>query len=130
MGLSRLERKRNKPSKPAGLILQLPQLAQMISPMSKRFDVSVKHRACAAAAHRMPGAMHVEPFVGGFLPAADLVAHDRIKNLSATSGDRTKPDFAENLQRIANRHLEDSLGQMAGFDGGECLYMQLRIERP
>src|SRR4029077_9979985 len=67
VGLRRLERKRNKPCEPAALILQLPQLAQMISPMSKRLDVSIKHRACAAAAHRMPGAMHVQPFGSGFL---------------------------------------------------------------
>ena len=51
VGLSGLERKRNKSSEPAGFILQLPYLAQMISPMSKRFDVSIEHRACAAAAH-------------------------------------------------------------------------------
>src|SRR5204862_1117769 len=76
VGLSGLERKRNKSSEPAGFILQLPYLAQVISPMSKRFDVSVEHRACAAAAHRMPGAMHVKPFGGGFLAATDLVAHD------------------------------------------------------
>ena len=129
VGLRWLECKRNKPSEPAGFILQLPQLAQMISPMRKRFDLSVKHRACAAAAHRMPGAMHVEPFRGGFLAAANLIAHDRVENLGATPGDRTKPGFAQNFQRIANRHLEDSLGQMADFDRGECLYMQLRIER-
>src|SRR6478736_3229843 len=129
MGLRRLERKRNKPGEPAGLILQLPQLAQMIGPMSKRFDVSVEHRARAASAHRMPDAMHVEPFGGGFLPAANLVAQDRIENLSPTPGDRTKPGFAKNFQRVANRHLEDSLGQMTDFDGGKCLYMQLRIKR-
>ena len=51
MRLRRFERKRNKPGKTAGLILQLSQLAQMISPMSERFDVSVKHRAGAAATH-------------------------------------------------------------------------------
>lgn len=129
VGLCWLECKRNKSSKPAGVILQLTQLAQMISPMRKRFDLPVKHRACAAAAHRMPGAMHFEPFGGGFLAAANLVAHDRIEDLSATPGDRTKPGFAQDFQRIANRHLKDSLGQMADFDRGECLYMQLRIER-
>src|SRR4029077_11200022 len=129
VGLHWLDCKRNKTSEPARFILQLPQVAEMISPMSKRFDVSVKHRACAAAAHRMPGAMHVEPFGGGFLAAADLVAHDRIENLGATAGDRTKPGFAENFERFSNRHLKDSLGQMADFAGGECLYMQLLIER-
>src|SRR5262249_60056579 len=127
VGLRRLERKRNKPGKPAGLILQLTQLAQMISPMSKRFDVTVKHGARAPAAHRMPGTMHIEPFGGGFLAAADLVAHDWIENLRATARDRTKPRFAKNFQRIANRQLENSLSQMAGFDGGECLNIQLLI---
>src|SRR5262249_41814200 len=112
VGLRWLECKRNKPGEPASLILQLPQLVQMINPMSKRFDVSVKHRACAAAAHRMPGAMHVEPFSTRFLSAADLVAHSRIENLGATPGDRTKPGFAQNLKCISNRHLKDSLGQM------------------
>src|SRR5215471_4710429 len=51
VGLRWLECKRNKPCESAGLILQLPQLAQMISAMSKRFDVSVKHCARASAAH-------------------------------------------------------------------------------
>src|SRR5215469_18458015 len=46
-----LECKRNKPREPSGLILQLPQLAQMIGPMSKCFDVCVKHRAGATTAH-------------------------------------------------------------------------------
>src|SRR6188472_3531927 len=129
MGLRRLECKRNKPGEPAGLILQLPQLAQVISPMRKRFDVSIKHCACAAATHRMPGAMHVEPFGGGFLASTDLIAHDRIENLGAATGDRTKPGVTQNFQCIANRHLEDSLSQMTGFDRCERFYMQLGIER-
>src|SRR5204862_1532303 len=61
VGLSGLERKRNKSSEPGGFILQLPYLAQMIRPMSNRFHVSVVHRACAADAHRMPRAMQFEP---------------------------------------------------------------------
>src|ERR1041385_2454495 len=102
----------------------------MISPLRKRFDMSVKHRACAAAAHGMPRAMHIEPLGSGFLAAADLVPHSRIENLGATAGDRTESHFTKNFQRVAKRHLENSLGQMACFDGGECLYMQVRIERP
>src|SRR6188472_3620972 len=116
VGLRRLEGKRNKPGEPAGLILQLPQLAQVISPMSKRLDVSIKHRACAAAAHQMPGPMDVEPFSGGFLAPTDLVPHDRIEYLGPTPSDRTKPGVTKNFQRLSNWHLEDSLSQMAGFD--------------
>ena len=58
--------------------------------MCQRFNVSVKHRAGAAAAHGVPGAMDIEPFGSGFLAPADLVAHNRIENLGATPGDRTK----------------------------------------
>ena len=51
VGLGRLESKRNKAGKTAGLILQLTQLAQMIGPVSERLDVAIEHRARAAAAH-------------------------------------------------------------------------------
>src|SRR5262249_43576198 len=95
VGLRRLEREGNKSGKPAGFILQFTQLAQMIRAMSKRFDVSVKHGACAAAAHCMPGAMHIEPFAGGFLTATDLIANDRVEDLSATPGNRTEPGLAQ-----------------------------------
>src|ERR1700730_4472927 len=51
VGLGRLESERNKTGKAAGLILELPQLAQMIGAVSERLDVTVKHRARAATAH-------------------------------------------------------------------------------
>src|SRR5262245_13340057 len=76
----------------------------------------------------MPSAMHVEPFPSGFFAAADLVAHNWIENLRATAGDRTESCLAQDFQRVADRHLKDSLGQMTNFDGGECLDVELRIE--
>ena len=51
VGLGRFESERNKTGKTPGLILQLTQLAQMISAMSERLDVTVEHRASAATAH-------------------------------------------------------------------------------
>src|ERR1044071_9032621 len=102
----------------------------MISAVCERFDVAVKHRAGATAAHRMPGAMHVQPLGGRFLATADLIAHGRIENLGASTGNRTKSSVAKNLQRIAKRHFENSIGQMPGFDGGERLNMKMRIEGP
>ena len=51
VGLGRFESKRNKPGKTAGLILQLTQLAQMIRAVIQRLDVTIEHRAGAAAAH-------------------------------------------------------------------------------
>ena len=51
VGLGRFESERNKTGKAPGLILELPQLAQMIGALSERLDVTVKHRARAATAH-------------------------------------------------------------------------------
>ena len=83
----RFESKGNEPGKPAGFILQLAQLAQMIDPLGQRFDVSVEHGARAAAAHSMPRPMDVEPFLGSFFPAANLVPHNGIENFRAAPRD-------------------------------------------
>src|SRR5438270_13608744 len=68
------ESKRHKSAKAAGLILKLAQLAQMIDPLLERLDVSIKHRASAAATQPMPNAMDIKPLGGGLLAAADFVA--------------------------------------------------------
>src|ERR1043166_5712612 len=60
VGLGGLEREWNKAAEPAGFILELAQLAQVIDALGERFDVAIKHRARAAAAHPMPRAMHLE----------------------------------------------------------------------
>jgi hypothetical protein len=49
--------------------------------------MSVEHGARAAAAHLMPRPVDVEPFLGSFFPAANLVAHNRIENFRAAARD-------------------------------------------
>ena len=83
----RFESKGNEPGKTAGLILQPAELAQMIDALSKCFDVSVEHRARAAAAHSMPRPVDVEPFLGSFFPAANLISDNGIENLRAAASD-------------------------------------------
>src|SRR5438105_4849560 len=90
----RLEGKWNKSSEATGFILQLPQLPQMVDALSQRFDVSVKHRTRAPAAHAVPNPMNIEPFGSGFLSAADRIAHSRLENFRATAGDRAEARFA------------------------------------
>ena len=68
---SRLIRERNERDKAVRLVLQRAQLPQMIHAVGERFDVAVKHRAGAALAELVPGAMHVEIFLGGFLALGD-----------------------------------------------------------
>src|SRR5438270_751976 len=120
----RLERKRNKSGKTAGLILQFAELTQMIDAMSKRLDVPIKHRTSAAAAHFVPGAMNIEPFGRGFFPATDFVADDRVENFRAATSNRTKPGFAQSLQSVLDRHVKNSLSEMTNLDGSKGFYVK------
>jgi hypothetical protein len=55
-------------------VLQLAQAAQVVDAVRHGLDVAVEHGAGAALAHLVPGAMDLEPFLGAFLAAANLVA--------------------------------------------------------
>src|SRR6266705_4118554 len=85
----RLESKWNKTAKPAGFILKLTKLAQMIDTLLESFDVPVQHGGSDAAAHSMPGPVNIEPFLGRFFAAANPVPHFRIKNFCTAAGDGT-----------------------------------------
>src|SRR5207248_1700333 len=118
-----LKGKRNKAGKTARLILKPAQLTQVIDSMRKGLDVTVKHRAGAAATHFMPDAMNIEPFGSTFFSATDRIAHGRIENFRAATGDRTKTMFAQKLQHFSKREAKDALREVTHFDGGERLDM-------
>src|SRR5436190_23080730 len=101
----------------------------MIDALFERLNVPVKHRTGAAAAHLMPDAMHLEPFLGRFFAPANFVAHSSVKDFRAAASDGTEAALAQKLERIGDRHLEDSLGEMANFDRSECFNMKFWIER-
>jgi hypothetical protein len=118
-----LKGKRNKAGKTARLILKPAQLTQVIDPMREGLDVTVKHRAGAAATHFMPGAMNIEPFGRSFFSATDRIAHDGIENFRAAAGNRTKTVLAQKLQHLSNREPKDALCEVTHFNGGESLDM-------
>src|SRR5437588_2670932 len=100
----------------------------MIGSLSKRFDVSIEHRASATATHSVPGPMNIQPFRGRFFAAADLVAHVCIENFRAPAGDRPQAGFTKKLKGFWNRHSEDPLREVTNLNGGERLDMQIRIK--
>src|SRR5436190_887380 len=100
----------------------------MIHPLSKRLDMPVEHGAGAATAHRVPGSMNVEPFSGSFFAAADLMAHKRIENFSATTGDGAQTVGAQSLQRFRDRHPENPVRQMPNLDRSKSLDVKIRRE--
>src|SRR5437016_12875535 len=100
----------------------------MIGSLSKRFDVSIKHRASATAAHSMPNSVNIQPFRGRFFAPADLVAHVCIENFRASASNRPQAGFTKKFKRFWNRHSEDALREVTNLNGGERLDMQIRIK--
>src|ERR1700693_45169 len=76
----------------------------------------------------MPLSMHFFPFFGSLFPTTDLIAHDRIENLCAASGERVQTRITQRLKGHLNRNLEDALGKVANLDGSECFNMEAGIK--
>ena len=96
----RVIRERYEAGETTSLILQRSELAQMIHAVSQALDVAVKHRAGAAAAEPVPGAMHVQIFGGGFLALGNSAAHVRLKNFRAAAGERIETGGLQFNQRL------------------------------
>ena len=124
----RLEGERDEAGEPVGFILQFPELAEMIDAVLESFDMTVEHRAGAAASHVVPNAVDIEPFLGALLAPAEFVAHPGIENLGAAAGERSQAGVAQNFKRLRDGELEDALREMANFDRRECFDGDVRIE--
>ena len=124
----RLIRQRNETDEAAGLVLQISQLAQMIHAVGEGFDMAEEHRAGAAPAHLVPGAVDVQVFVGGFLAARDGGAHFLAENFRAAAGERIEPGGLEFRQRFRHGFFGEP-GQMQNFNGREAFQLQARVER-
>src|ERR1700730_17676405 len=98
----------------------------MIYPLFESLDKAIQHRPGAAAFHPMPNAVNIQPFSGGLFATADLITHRLVEDFRSTAGERTKPCLPQSFERILNRHAEDTVGQMAYFNGRKRLNVQIR----
>ena|SRR5436305_733734 len=101
----------------------------MVDALFEGFDVTVKHRARASTPHPMPGSMNVEPFLGRFFAAANLLADFGVENFRAATGNRTETVFAEKLEAVRDRHFKNSFREMANFDRRESFDVEIWIKR-
>src|SRR5260370_5533554 len=92
-------------------------------------DVTLKQGASAAATHAMPNSVTIKPLLGRFFAAANPVSHCGIKNFGASTSDGAEAGFAEKLERFWDRHLEDSLSEMANFNRSKSFDVEIGIER-
>jgi hypothetical protein len=120
--------KGDKPGKPAGLVLEFPQLPQMIDSLLDRFDMTEQHRAGAAPPHLVPNPMNLFPFFGSLLAAANFVTDQGIKNLGATPGQGIEAGAAQYMKRRFQGKFKDALGKMSHFDSGKRLDVHARVK--
>ena len=84
-----------KPVKPPVWSCNSRKLPQVIDPLFVSLDVSVEHRAGAAATHLMPDTMDFEPFPRCLFATTNLIAHTGIENLRPATGERTEPGLTQ-----------------------------------
>src|SRR5260370_7558579 len=101
----------------------------MIDTLLEMLDVTIKHGASDAATHAMPNSVNIKPLLGRFFAATTPVSHCGLKNFGASTSDGAKAGFAEKLERFWDRHLEDSLSEMANFNRSEGFDVEIGIER-
>src|ERR1700682_2589150 len=126
----RLESEWDEAGEAASFVLELAQLAQVIDTLRERFDVAVKHCAMSRAPHCVPGARQVEPFLRGFFAATNFIPHLGSENLRAAARHGAEASLAQSFERVADRHPENSLREMAHLDSRKRLDMQIGIKCP
>ena len=122
-----LIRERNESGEAAGFVLQRAELAQMIHAIGQRLHVAKEHRARAAPAHLMPGAMHVEILFRRFLALGDRGAHLLAEDFRAATRERIEASRLEFSERLFHGLLRQP-GKMENLDRGEALELQPRVE--
>ena len=87
--------------------------------------MAVKHRAGAAPAHPVPGAVNVEIFLGRFLPSGDGRTHLPTKNLRPAAGQRVEAGLFQFNQCLLDGFLRQP-GKMQDFNRRKTFHVQSR----
>src|SRR5678815_2776354 len=101
----------------------------MIDPLCACLDVPKKHRASAPAPHLVPGPMDVQPLGCRFLATAELIAHAGIENFRSATSERIEAGLPQDAEGFGDWFFENPARQVANFDGGKGLDLELGIER-
>ena len=92
-----------KAVKPAGLVLQVADAAQVLDAFGRRVERAEHHRRGRRHAEAVGDAHDLEPRVGGYLVRADRAAHAVDEHLGAAAGQRVEAGGAEAAQRLVDR---------------------------
>ena len=95
----------------------------MIHAVGEALDVAVKHRAGAAPAEPVPGAVDVQIFLGGFLAAWRWRADFLAENFRAAAGERVEAGGLQFNQRLLDGFFREP-GEVQNFNGGETFQLQ------
>jgi hypothetical protein len=66
----------------------------------------------------VPGAVHVQIFLGGFLALGDGAADFLAENFRAAAGERSRPAAFNSIKRLLDGFFGEP-GEVQNFNGGE-----------
>src|SRR6185295_11984017 len=95
-----LERPADERREPAGLVLQLTQTLKMLDRLARLSKLPKNILGLAAAAKRVPLAVHVQPVVGEHFAAREVLAHAVDQNLGPAARQASQ---AGRLQPLEHR---------------------------
>ena len=85
-----LIRERDEGGEAVGFVLEFAELAEVMDPIFRGFDVAVEHGAGALTAEAMPLTMYVEVFLGGLFSFGDRGADFFAEDFCSPAGERVE----------------------------------------
>ena len=106
----------------------LAQTFQVLDPFRHGFDMAEHHRRGRTAAQLVPGAMHLNPFVGQHLVDGDRLADAVGEDFRPAAGEAAHAGGLEASKHLAKRQPVQ-LVKVPYFRGAERMKIELRIAR-
>jgi hypothetical protein len=95
-----MEGKRDEGLEAPGLILELPQLDQVVDPVFWRFDMAVKHGSIGPESQAVGSSHDFQPLLGAGFTATNFLSNPVIQNFSSSSRKRAQPCFLQSKKNI------------------------------
>ena len=122
----RVIRERDVGQESAGLVLQVSQHGEVLHAVLDRLHMPVQHRAVAADAEGMRGAMHADVVGATQFPVGNDIAHRGAERLGPAAWHRIQSRLAQRDQHVGPRHLLDA-SDVRDLDRGQRLDVHQRM---
>ena len=121
----RVVHERDEREESGRFVLQIAEHAHVGDAVFGLLDVAEQHGRVGRDADLVCGAVHVEPFLAGFLAGANLVAYALHQNFGASAGEGVQARVLESRHDLQGRLARD-FREVANFYRGKGLQVRFR----